>query len=331
MRKRLLGRTGLQVSEIALGGLFISDVGGLGRDEAVRTIRRALDLGINYLDTAPGYHDSEEVLGIALEGVPQDSYIISTKLGYQPEPFRPKDRDFLRRSVERSLKALKRDTVDILMIHEPDRPDEFFDWWDDFDTATGPVTELLQDLKEEGVTRFIGVGGTTAYEMPRILATGRFDVLLTAFNYSLLWREAEVAVLPEAKRQGVGIIAGSPLQQGALARRYDEDVNGGAPWLSPPRRDQYKKLYAYLDELGTPLTELAMRWVITNRDIATVLTGVRSVRELEENVRAVEAGPLPAEVMMRLQEIADMVPFRPFREPFGLPFGRERRSPGLPY
>jgi len=74
----------------------------------------------------------------------------------------------------------------------------------------------------------IGLGGTTAYELPHIINTGRFDVVLTAFNYSLLWREAANEVLPAAKKQGMGIVIGSPLQQGALARRYDDEVRGGA-------------------------------------------------------------------------------------------------------
>ena len=153
-------------------------------------------------------------------------------------------------------------------------------------------------------------------------------MVLTAFNYSLLWREAEIAVLPEAKRQNVGVIIGSPLQQGALARRYDGEIEHGARWLSPPRREQYQRLYALLDEIEMELAELCLRWVISNPDISTVLMGARSVEEVEANVRAVEAGSLSADLMARLQEIADVAPFRPFGEPFGMPFGREYRGPG---
>lgn len=325
MHYRTLGRTGLQVSELSMGGLFISRHGG-DREEAVRAVHRALDLGVNLFDTAPGYYDSEEVLGIALDGVTQPHYV-STKLGGRPQPFDPKDKAALRGSVEESLRLLRRDHIDLLLIHEPDRPGQY-DWWDSWESFQGPVRELLDELKGEGKIRWTGLGGTTAYELPRILATGAFDVVLTAFNYSLLWREAAISVLPEAERQGMGIIAGSPLQQGALARRYDEEVEHGAPWLSPPRREQYRRLHRLLDEAAIPLPELALRFVLSDARISTTLMGARSAAEVEGNAAAVRKGPLPADLLARLQEIADLVPFRPFEEPFGLPFGRAYRGPG---
>jgi aryl-alcohol dehydrogenase-like predicted oxidoreductase len=327
LQTRPLGRTGLHVSALGLGGLFVSQVGGQGLDAAVAAVHRALDLGVTYIDTAPTYANSEEVLGIALEGVKRP-YVLSTKLGGRPQPFDPKDKDHLKRSFEESLRLLKRDRIDILMVHEPDRPGQY-DWWDDGTSFHGPVREFLEDLKQQGVISYTGLGGTTAYELPRILATVGYDVVLTAFNYSLLWREAEIAVLPEAERQGVGIVVGSPLQQGALARRYDAEVNGGAPWLSPPRREQYRRLYALLDETGIPLPELGLRFVLTNPTVSTTLMGARSVEEVETNVAAVAKGPLPPDHLARIDEIARMVPFRPFEEPFGLPFGREYRGPGI--
>ena len=121
MEKRTLGRTGLEVSVLGMGGLYVSSAGDLGRDEGCRAARRALELGVNYVDTAPSYRDSEEVLGIALEGVPQP-YLLATKLGGRPQPFNPQDKDILRRSVDESLRLLKRDYIDVLLVHEPDRP-----------------------------------------------------------------------------------------------------------------------------------------------------------------------------------------------------------------
>jgi aryl-alcohol dehydrogenase-like predicted oxidoreductase len=118
------------------------------------------------------------------------------------------------------------------------------------------------------------------------------------------------------------------LQQGALARRHDDEIHFGAPWLSPPRRAQYQALYRYLDEIGLPLAEAGLRFALSNLDVSTVLMGARSVEEVEQNIVAAEKGPLPKEVLGRLDEIAAMVPFRPFGEPFGLPFGREYRGPG---
>jgi len=325
MNYRTLGKTGLKVSELGMGGLFISSFGAV-REEGCRAVRRALELGVNYVDTAPGYRDSEAVLGEALDGVTQP-YILSTKLGGRPQPFDAQDKDVLRRSVEESLALLRRDTIDILMIHEPDRPGQY-DWFPDWERFHGPVVELLAELKAQGVIRHAGLGGTTAYTLAHIIAAGEYDVVLTAFNYSLLWREAEIAVLPEAIKQGMGIIVGSPLQQGALARCYVEQVEHGARWLSPPRRAQFKRLYALVDELGVSLPELALRFVLSNPDISTVLTGARSVHEVEANVRSAEKGPLPADVLSAIQEIADTVPFRPFEEPFGLPFTRAYKGPG---
>jgi aryl-alcohol dehydrogenase-like predicted oxidoreductase len=315
MEYRTLGRTGLEVSVLSLGGLFVSKAGGEDRQRAVDATHRALELGVNYVDTAPSYLDSEEVLGEALAGVPQP-YVISTKFGGRPLPFDPRGVDGLKFSFAESLRLLKRETVDILMVHEPDRPGQY-DWWTNWEDFTGPVTEVLAELKAEGLIRFTGLGGTTPYPLAHICASGQFDVVLTAFNYSLLWREAAVAVIPEAEKQNMGIVIGSPLQQGWLARRFDEQLAHPPAWLAPPRREQFLALYALLDETGMCLTDLAIRWVISDPRVDTTLMGARSVQEVEMNVAAVAAGPLPAEIMGRLEEIGAMVPFRPHGEPFG--------------
>ena len=314
------------MTRLGLGGLFVSKHGATF-EEARKAVIRAVELGINYVDTAPGYRDSEEVLGRILRSV-DAPLVISTKLGGRPVPFDPKNRDALMSSLKESLRLLGRDHVDILMIHEPDRPGQY-DWWDDREAFDGPVMEVLARARKEGLCRFTGLGGTTAYELPRIMATGGFDVVLTAFNYSLLWREAVRKVLPEAARQGMGVITGSPLQQGALAARYDSEIASGAPWLSPPRREQYRALYRFCDEAGWNLPELALRFVISNPVVDTTLSGARSAAEIESSFRAIEKGPLPPEAIRRLDEIANMVPYRPFEEPFGLPFGsRTRYGPG---
>ncbi len=325
MKTRVLGKTGLRVSELGLGGLFISSVGGEFA-QAKQAILRAIELGVNYIDTAPGYANSEEVLGKVLRDV-EAPLVLSTKLGGRPQPFKPQDKACLMQSVEESLRLLGRDYIDMLLIHEPDRPGQY-DWWSDPEAFYGPVLEVLDELKRDGVIGYTGLGGTTAYELAHIIRTGRFDVVLTAFNYSLLWREAEIEVLPAAKEQHMGIIVGSPLQQGALARCYEE-VYDGTNWLSSPRRAQFKALYNFVEELDVSLPELALRFVISNPDVSCVLMGARSKQEVEQNVASVEKGPLPADVLARLDEIAAMVPFRPFEEPFGLPFGREYYGPGI--
>ena len=324
MKKKRLGRTDLEVTELSLGGLFVSSFGAQF-DPARKAVLRALELGINYIDTAPGYADSEEVLGKILRET-DAPLIVSTKLGGRPQPFEPRNKDALRQSVAESLRLLGRDRIDVLMIHEPDRPGQY-DWWTDADTCTGPVMELLDELRADGTIRYTGLGGTTAYQLPRLMRTGKFDVVLTAFNYSLLWREAEREILPTAREFGMGVVIGSPLQQGALARRYDDQVRAHPWWLSGPRREQFLELYALLDEIDMPIVECALRMVIANADVSCVLMGPRSAEEVEQNVAAVEKGPLPADVLARLDAVAARVPFRPFEEPFGLPFGRDYVGP----
>lgn len=327
MNRRVLGRTGLEVSELGLGGLFISRVGS-EFDAARGAVLRAVERGVNYIDTAPTYANSEEVLGGILPeiGAP---LVLSTKLGGRPEPFDAQDADALRQSIEESLRLLNRDRVDILMVHEPDRPGQF-DWWSDKQRFIGPVTEVLEEFKRQGIIRFTGLGGTTAYEIVPIIETGQFDVVLTAFNYSLLFREAAEAVIPAASAQNMGIVIGSPLQQGGLARRFDDAVRDGAPRLSPPRRRQMVELYALLDETGRSLPEMSLRFVLSNPAVSTVLMGARSAEEVDQNADSVEKGPLPADMLGRLDEIAAMVPFRPFGEPFGFAaaFAREWSGPG---
>ncbi len=325
METRKLGKTDLEVSRLSLGGLFVSSFGA-AFEQGRQAVLKAVELGVNYIDTAPGYADSEQVLGRILADV-DAPVILSTKLGGRPQPFDAKDKAALRQSVEESRRLLGRDVIDILMIHEPDRPGQY-DWWTDLGAAEGPVWELLCELRDEGVIRYTGLGGTTAYTLARLIRTGKFDVVLTAFNYSLLWREAEIEALPAAVEQGMGIVAGSPLQQGALAGRQDAEVAGGAPWLSKPRREQFRALYALLDELDMPIVELALRFVISNPAIHCTLMGARSADEVAQNVDYVSRGPLDDSVLARLDEIAAMVPFRPFCEPFGLPWNRDYKGPG---
>jgi aryl-alcohol dehydrogenase-like predicted oxidoreductase len=323
VKKRTLGRTGLQVSELALGGLFVASFAS-PLEKAKSTVAKALDLGINYIDTAPTYGNSEEVLGQALKGEIRP-LVMSTKLGGRPQPFKPQDKDCLRASIEESLRLLGRTSVDILMIHEPDRPGQY-DWWTDWDAVNGPVLEVLDELKKSGTIRFTGLGGTTSHELARIAGTGKFDVVLTAYNYSLLWREAKLEIIPAAREKGMGVILGSPLQQGALSRRYDDQIRSGAPWMSKARREQFKALYAYLDEIGMDIAEAGLRFLLSDPDVSCVLVGAGSPEEVERNVATAGKGPLAPKVVKELDRIASMVPFRPFEEPAGL--GWALSSPG---
>ena len=325
MNKRVLGRTGLEISELSLGGLFVSSFGAQF-EQSKQAALHALELGVNYIDTAPTYFDSEEVLGKALENVDTPFYL-STKIGGRLDPFLPQDPDCLRRSVEDSLIRLKRDRVDILMVHEPDRP-MMYDWWTD-EAYNGPILDLLEQLKAEGIVRFTGLGSTTAYHIEPIIRTGRFDILLTALNYSLLFREASHYALPAAHEHNMGIVIGSPLQMGAFSPANEDEVRRGPSWMSPMRQQQFFALYDYARQIDIALPELALRFVLSDPRVSCALMGARSPAEVEQNVAAVDRGPLSGEILAKLDEIAAIVPFRPCEEPFVLPLGRDYQGLGL--
>src|SRR5262245_51794194 len=128
MQFRTLGKTGLRVSELGFGSLFTSMLGP-GFTDSKQAVHKALDLGINFFDTAPAYANSEEVLGKILADL-KTPLILTTKLGGRPQPFEPRNAKQLMASFEESLRLLHRDVIDILFIHEPDRPLQY-DWWSD--------------------------------------------------------------------------------------------------------------------------------------------------------------------------------------------------------
>ena len=118
---------------------------------------------------------------------------------------------------------------------------------------------------------------------------------------------------------GMGVVIGSPLQQGALAARYDAQIDSpDCVWLSKQRKAQLRALYSMLDEIGMPISELALRFTLSHPDVHTVLTGAKSVQELEANVDAAERETLPTEILEQIAIIAAMVGFRPCDEPAGL-------------
>ena len=329
MQKRPLGKTDLQVSPLTLGGLMTSDLGG-GVDPTVETLTKAFDLGINFIDTAPAYANSEETLGKALKHVTNipDDLVISTKFGGRPIPFDPQDKDALIGSAEESLRLLGIESIDVLIIHEPDRPQQY-PWWTDPVNVDGPVMEALDQLKRQGKIRYTGLGGTTINEMHHLVSSEKFDVLLCAFNFSVLFREATLELLPKAQSLGMGVMLGSTLQQGGLAKRYDEALKIKPAWMSAQRHAQFLALYQLLDETGYSLPELAIRLTAAHPAVSTVLLGTSKATHLEAGVRDLEKGPLPDELVQRLDTIAAMVPYRPFEEPMILPIGEPYFGPGM--
>lgn len=324
METRRLGRTELEISVLSVGGLYTSSLAG-GVAETQRIMRRAIELGINAIDTAPAYADSEKTVGKAIVDI-DAPLIVTTKLGGRPQPFDPQDIDGLRYSVDESLRLLGRDHIDILMVHEPDRPQQY-PWWTRYDPLEGPALELMDELKAAGKIRYTGLAGTTVTEMSALVATARFDVVLTAFNYNALFREAESTVFPVAKAQDIGIVAGSTFGQGFLTR--SANVKQRPIWLSEKRAEQLKAYYNLLEESGMPAYELCLRFAIGNPDISTVPIGCKTIEHLESCVVAVEKGPLPQDILNRLNEIAAMLPYRPYEEPMILPLEKNYLGPGI--
>jgi aryl-alcohol dehydrogenase-like predicted oxidoreductase len=326
MEYRRLGKTDLNISLLSIGGLYTSSLAG-GESETRRIMQRALDLGVNAIDTAPAYADSEATVGQAIAGI-NAPLIITTKLGGRPQPFNPRDADGLRQSVDESLRLLGRDHVDLLMIHEPDRPLQY-PWWTSYEPLDGPALQVMAELKAAGKIRYTGLAGTTVTEMTRLVESGRFDVVLTAFNYNALFREAESTVMAAAKAQDMGIVAASTLGQGFLARRVEADLEKRPIWLSEARARQFRAYYDLLDQASMPAYELCLRFAIGNPNISTVPVGCKTMQHLEASVAAVAKGPLPADVLARLDEIAAMLPLRPYEEPMILPFGKPYHGPGI--
>lgn len=326
MQTRRLGRTELDISVLSIGGLYTSSLAG-GESETRRIMKRAIELGVNAIDTAPAYADSEQTVGQATRDI-EAPLIVTTKLGGRPQPFDPQDINALRESVDESLRLLGRDHIDILMVHEPDRPQQY-PWWTSYDPLDGPVLQLMDELKAAGKIRYTGLAGTTVTELTSLVQSDRFDVVLTAFNYNVLFREARSTVFAAAKAHDMGIVLGSALGQGFLTRRADSEVAAKPIWLAAARQQQLLAYYKLLDETDMSAVELCLRFAISDPDVSTIPVGCKTVEHLEASVAAVAKGPLPQDILSRLDEIAAMVPNRPYEEPMILPFGKNYFGPGI--
>ena len=219
MRCRRFGKTGWQVSEIALGGAWFygrPEFGPRPLSHGAAIVERALELGVNYIDTAPLYGSgrSEEVLGHALKGVEQP-FFLATKVGYLPEPF-DYTRDTVMRGFEASLKRLQRDRVDLVQIHETEKAG----WEGVF--GKGRTLEALIELREQGLATHIGLTGADLDLMVRMLgATDEFVSVITYLKYDLLVQDARQALVPAAVAADAALICASPLHAGLLGSRRD--------------------------------------------------------------------------------------------------------------
>jgi aryl-alcohol dehydrogenase-like predicted oxidoreductase len=312
--KRRLGRTGLSVTEMGLGTYQLTNQFGVPRAEARRNLDRAIAAGVNFIDTAPlyGAGESEELTGAALARTRRRIHV-STKIGCLDTTIvrfggdaAYRDESLLRRVVEHSLHLLRRERADLLMIHEYFWPQ----WGMDRKTGDAPVMRLLESLKREGIIGAIGLGGKDLDFMADLIETGRFDVVLINKHYDLAVHDVRYRVLPAAKKHDVGVIIGGPFRQGVLAAKQRETIaeirKTGQYRLGFENEDVVRRveaIYDLSDETGIDLPEMAIRFLLADPQVGTVIPGPRAVKEFETNLLSAAKGPLPNEVHQRIEQI----------------------------
>lgn len=315
MKYRTLGKTGLRVGEIGLGGYMFAPIYAdhacqkldfLSPDVVDQIFDKSLELGVNYVDTAYkyGHGESERMIGQALAKRPEFSCIVATKIGCYPESEKHRDSDFLLQSIDKAREHLQVDTIEIMQIHEADI---YQWWWEDVKTAKGPVMTALEKARARGWVRFIGITSTKATPIIPLVETGLFDVVLTAETYDLLWRHANRGLLQACEKQNVGVVVGTPFHQGVLSVRRDEWLENPPPDLEPEcRRKQLSRLYHLLDEIDISLTELGLRWLLSDSRIHCIVPGPRNSEQAVINALVSDMEPLPMRILDELDEIGAM-------------------------
>jgi aryl-alcohol dehydrogenase-like predicted oxidoreductase len=286
MKYRTLGRTGIKVSPYALGAMMFGAVGNPDHDDSVRIIHKALDAGINFIDTADAYShgESEEIVGKALSGR-RDKVVLATKL-YLPMGDDPNQRGNSRRwimtEVENSLRRLQTDYIDLYQIHRPDS-----------DTDIEDTLSALSDLIHDGKVRVIGSSTMPASDMVEAQwvaeRRGLERFRTEQPTYSILTRGIEAEVLPVAQRHGMGILVWSPLAQGLLTGRIRKGQQSDLRRISrfrhltdERRLDAVEEIISLADKAGLPMTHLAMAFSIAHPGVTSALIGPRTMEQLED-------------------------------------------------
>src|SRR5947209_11697563 len=314
MEMRTLGRTGVRVSPLCLGAMMFGGWGNTDHDESVRIIHRALDAGINFIDTADVYArgESEQIVGKALANGKRDNVILATKvhgtMGDDPNEF-GNSRRWIVREVENSLRRLGTDWIDLYQIHRP-LPDT------DIDATLGALTDLVR----AGKVRYIGSSTFPASQIVEAQwaaeRRGRERCVCEQPPYSILVREVENDVLPTCQRYGMGVIPWSPLAGGWLSGRYrlDQDVPQshraeripGRYDMSLPgnqrKLEAADKLARLAEDEGITLIEMALAFVIRHPAVTAAIIGPRTVEHLESQLSATDVS-LSDEVLDRIDEI----------------------------
>ncbi len=295
MRYRRLGRTGWQVSEVSLGGAYLV---GADPDRALENVRsvvsRALDLGINYIDTAPiyGMGRCEELLGRALEGEARPFYL-STKVGFEPEDF-DYTRDSVLWSIERSLKRLGVPKLSVAQFH-----DNQVSW--ERITAPEGTLEGLRAARQRGLCEYIGVTGRAIPLLTSLVETGEFDTVLAYHDYHPCSQVAAQDLVPAARAHDTGIVIASVLAGGLFGHRPRREELL-ASMAQTERRRALDVIERLQEEPGT-LARCAFRFVLADPTISTIASGAASVSEIEDVAQASDMGPLSPELIEELRRL----------------------------
>lgn len=330
MELRQCGKSSLKLSALGMGCWSFGGGaywGETDQKDVDAVVRRSVELGINYFDAAEAYNDgrSEESLGRAVKGLPRDKLLIGTKVS--PSNCYAKT---LPTHCEASLGRLGLDHLDLYMIHWPIHPHSIRHFTNDEAIVRNPPTVMeafgsLAKLKEQGKIRYIGVsnfGPARLEEALRICP----DIAVNQLVYSLLTRAVELECLPQCRKLGVGVVGYMTLLQGLLADLYPTlaDV---PPYQARTRHFHHTRspfsrhgeqgaeeqtnaalagLRTIARECGMTMAGIAIKWALAGQDVTCCLVGARSVRKLEENVRAA-AQPLPAGILERLNRVTQPV------------------------
>ncbi len=312
MNKRKLGRTNLEVSDIGLGTwAFGNNVyGGVPEKDAIHTIHGAIDLGINLFDTAPQYGTSEQdgvaeiVLGKALKGK-RDQVFISSKFGRNlaiqgGAPLFYKKR--VLESIDESLKRLQTDHIDVYFFHSPFSPDEIHD----------DIWEGLEEIKQAGKVRFIGHSISMFHQtedMARQWASeDKIDLVQVVL--SLMNRESQ-QLIDELSEYPVGVVARECMANGFLSGAFTKDTVFAEGTLNA--RYSRKELAERIDQVDafkflirddiSNMPEAAMRWVLDQNGVSTVLTGAKNLKEVKGAVDASNAKPFTVEEINKAKDL----------------------------
>lgn len=318
MEFRLLGRSGLKVSEISYGN-WITHASQVEDDAAVRCVRAALDAGVTTFDTADAYANTaaEVVLARALAGERRESLEILTKVYWPTGPMGPNDRGLSRKhiheSINASLQRLDTDYVDLYQAHRYD-----------VETPLEETMEAFADVVHSGKALYIGVSEWDADQIRAGHALARelhVPLVSNQPQYSMLWRVIESAVVPVSEELGLSQIVFSPIAQGVLTGKYAPgqalpagsratDAKGGADmvksWLGDDILTRVQQLKPLADEAGLDMAGLAVAWVLQNPNVASAIIGASRPEQVTANAKAAGV-QLESGLMKRIDEILDPV------------------------